>query len=137
MKTEVGTITAIKDNNLVEVKVGRHSDCMSCGACPGAENITITAVNTLHATVGQKVEFEVRDANIVIGAFICFIMPLLAALVGALAGRFAAFSWGYDITQAEIIGGIAAFALGLVGVKLFDRSLSKAEHTKPKIIALV
>ena len=80
MKTEEGIVTAVKDDGLAEVKVGRHSDCIACGACPGAENITVTARNGVGAAVGQRVTFEVREVNIVVGAFVCFIMcPVVPA----------------------------------------------------------
>ena len=137
MKTEQGTVTAILQDNLAEVKVGRHSDCMACGACPGAENIVVTAINELHAKVGQRVEFEVREVNIVIGAFVCFIMPLIVAAIGVFVGRWVSTPLGFDIVQSEIVGGIAAFLIALVGVKLFDRSLSNKENAKPKIISIL
>lgn len=137
MKTEEGTITAIMDGGLAEVKVGRHSDCIACGACPGAEHITVTAINTLNAKVGQRVTFEVREVNVVIGAFVCFIMPLLVAAIGVFFGRWVSTPLGYDIVQSEIIGGITAFLLALVGVKLYDRSLTNKESAKPKIISIL
>ena len=137
MKLEQGTITAILGDGLAEVKVGRHSDCMACGACPGAENIVVTAINTVNAEVGQRVEFEVREVNIVIGAFVCFIMPLIVAAIGVFIGRWVSTPMGYDIVQSEIIGGIVAFLIALVGVKLFDRSLSSKENSKPKIVSII
>ena len=85
MKIEEGTILSIEEDGLAEVKVGRHSDCMACGACPGAEHIVVKALNPIGAEVGQHVKFEVREVNIVIGAFVCFIMPLIVAGLGAVA----------------------------------------------------
>lgn len=137
MKTEEGTVTAIDSNGVAEVKVGRHSDCIACGACPGAENITVKAINTLGAKVGDRVSFEVREVNIVIGAFVCFIMPLIIAAIGVFIGRWVSTPMGYDIVQSEIIGGIVAFLIALIGVKLFDRSLTNKEHSKPKIISIL
>ena len=57
MKTEEGTITSIDESGIAEVKVGRHSDCIACGACPGAENIIVKATNPIHAKVGDLVTF--------------------------------------------------------------------------------
>ena len=129
MKIEEGTIISIKEKGTAEIKVGRHSDCIACGACEGAENIVVTAVD-------QHVKFEFRDVNIVIGAFICFVMPLLVCAAGAFAGHFLALAQGFDTVQTAVIGGIIGFLIGAVGVKLFDRSLSKAENSKPKIIEI-
>ena len=71
-----------------------------------------------------------------IGAFICFVMPLLVCAAGAFAGHFLALSQGFDTVQTAVIGGVIGFMIGAVGVKLFDRSLSKEESSKPKIIEI-
>ena len=86
------------------------------------------------AQVGQHVKFEVREVNIVIGAFVCFIMPLLVAAAGALLGHWLGIAQAMDATQTAIAGGIIGFLLGAVGVKLFDRSLTNDDNAKPKII---
>ena len=134
MKIEEGTILSIEEDGLAEVKVGRHSDYMACGACPGAEHIVVKALNPIGAEVGQHVKFEVREVNIVIGAFVCFIMPLIVAGLGAVAGHWIGLSQGMDAMQAAIVGGIVGFLIGVVGVKLFDRSLTNDINAKPKII---
>ena len=136
MKIEEGTIIAIKEAGSAEIKVGRHSDCIACGACDGADNIVVTADDPLGVKVGQHVRCEFRDGNIVIGAFICFVMPLLVCAAGAFAGHFLALSQGCDTGQTAVIGGVIGFMIGAVGVKLFDRSLSKEESSKPKIIEI-
>lgn len=136
MKIIEGTIIAINEKGTAEIKVGRHSDCIACGACEGAENITLTAIDPLGVKVGQHVKFQFRDVNIVIGAFICFVMPLLICAAFAIAGHFIALSQGFDPVQSAIIGGVLGFLLGAVGVKLFDRSLSKEENSKPKIVEI-
>ncbi|MCI1247729.1 MAG: SoxR reducing system RseC family protein [Megasphaera sp.] len=133
MKTEEGTILSIGEDGLAEIKVGRHSDCIACGACAGSENIVIKALNPIGAKVGQHVKFEVREVNIVIGAFVCFVMPLLVAAAGAFAGYWYSTIQNVDYVQYASIGGIAGFLLGAVGVKLFDRSLTNDVNAKPKV----
>lgn len=133
MTTEEGTVVSILDNGEAEVKVGRHSDCIACGACPGAEHIVVKALNPVGAKVGQHVRFQMREINIVIGAFVCFIMPLLICAAGAIGGHYFALSHSYDPTQTAIIGGIIGFLVGVIGVKLFDRSLTHDVKAKPKI----
>lgn len=133
MKIEEGTVVSVLENGEAEVKVGRHSDCIACGACPGAEHIVVKALNPVGAKVGQHVRFEMREINIVIGAFVCFIMPLLICAAGAIGAHYLAVAQGYDTTQTSIIGGIIGFAVGVIGVKLFDRSLTNDVKAKPKI----
>ena len=136
MKVEEGTIISLLDNGLAEIKVGRHSDCIACGACDGANDIVVKALNPVGAKVGQHVSFELRETNIVVGAFVCFIMPLLVAVIGAFLGDLAGQNGSVDTVQAEIVGGIAGFCVGLIGVKLFDRSLSNDDKVKPKVIQI-
>ena len=88
MKVEEGTVVSVFADGSAEVKVGRHSDCIACGACEGAKDIVVTAVNKVNAKEGQHVKFEFHDTNIVVGAFICFVMPLLLAAAGAIIGYF-------------------------------------------------
>ena len=60
MKIEEGTVVGLNKDGLVDVKVGRHSDCIACGACDGAQDIVIQALNPVGANVGQHVKFETR-----------------------------------------------------------------------------
>ena len=41
MKVEEGTVVSVFADGSAEVKVGRHSDCIACGACEGAKDIVI------------------------------------------------------------------------------------------------
>ena len=137
MKVEEGTVVSVFADGSAEVKVGRHSDCIACGACEGAKDIVVTAVNKVNAKEGQHVKFEFHDTNIVVGAFICFVMPRLLAAAGAIIGYFVSGSFGTDAVRSEVVGAIVAFCIGLGGVKYFDRSLSKSEKSKPKVIEII
>ena len=137
MKVEEGTVVSVFADGSAEVKVGRHSDCIACGACEGAKDIVVTAVNKVNAKEGQHVKFEFHDTNIVVGAFICFVMPLLLAAAGAIIGYFVSGSFGTDAVRSEVVGAIVAFCIELGGVKYFDRSLSKSEKSKPKVIEII
>ena len=100
-------------------------------------NIVVKATNPVGAKVGQHVKVEVRDVNIVIGAFVCFVMPLLIAAAGAFAGYFYGTSSGIDYTHYAIGGGIVGFLIGAVCVKLFDRSLTHDINAKPKVVEIM
>ena len=43
MKIEEGTIISIKEKGTAEIKVGRHSDCIACGAC--AEECPVSCIS--------------------------------------------------------------------------------------------
>lgn len=121
---------------LAKVKTSRHNNCDSCGACPGNSAIVLEAQNPLHAQTGQKVELEIRDANMLQAAFIVFILPLIAACVGAWAGRYAAVSWGYETLGLTITGGALAFGLAIAYVKYFDKAAGANTSNQPVIIRI-
>ena len=136
MKTEQGLVIEVIDN-IVNIKVGRHSDCSNCGACPGSDSVIISANNKIGAKVGDKVTFEMREDNVLKGAFIVFVLPLIIAFIGVLLGGFIGKYMGFNINVSQVIGGIAAFLLSMIFVKLFDRAATISEKSKPEIISIL
>jgi Positive regulator of sigma E activity len=136
MKTEQGIVIEVK-NNEAHIKVGRHSDCSSCGACAGSDSIIISANNKIGAKVGERVEFEVKEVNVLRGAFVVFVLPLIAAFIGALLGGGIGSYFGGNIHTFQIAGGIIAFLLSMVLVKLFDKAATTSEKSKPEIIRIL
>jgi len=136
MKTEQGLVIEVSDN-IARIKVGRHSDCSNCGACPGNDSVIISANNKIGAKVGDKVTFEMKEVNILKGAFIVFILPLIVAFIGVLLGGLIGKYIGSNINVSQIIGGITAFLLSMIFVKLFDRAATISEKSKPAIISIL
>ncbi len=135
MKVEEGTVVSVFADGSAEVKVGRHSDCIACGACEGAKDIVVTAVNKVNAKEGQHVKFEFHDTNIVVGAFICFVMPLLLAAAGAIIGYFVSGSFGTDAVRSEVVGSIL-IALCQKAKSLSRRLLKLLKGKKKSILSL-
>ena len=136
MKTEQGLVIEVIDN-IANIKVGRHSDCSNCGACPGSDSVIISANNKIGAKVGDKVTFEMREDNVLKGAFIVFVLPLIIAFIGVLLGGFIGKYMKFNINVSQIIGGITAFLLSMIFVKLFDRAATTSEKSKPEIISIL
>lgn len=136
MKIEQGLVLETT-GGFAEVKVGRHSDCTSCGACPGSNHVIVTANNKVGAKAGQRVEIEVKEVNVLTGAFTVFVCPLLAAVVGVFLGRMAAFEGFGAVMTLQVVGGIAGFLLSLILVKRFDRFAAGSEKSKPDIVRIL
>jgi len=136
MKTEQGLVIEVIDD-VAKIRVGRHSDCTNCGACPGSDIVIISANNKLGAKVGQRVDFEVKEVNVLIGAFTVFVLPLITAFVGVLLGRLIGKYIGSNINVFQIAGGIIAFLLSMIVVKLFDKSATGSEKSQPTIISIL
>jgi len=136
MKTEQGLVIEVNDN-IAKVKVGRHSDCSNCGACPGDNSMIIDANNKIGAKIGQRVTFEMKETNVLSGAFIVFVMPIIVAFIGVICGRFIANYIGANINAFQIVGGIIAFLLSLIFIKMFDKAATISEESKPVIIRIL
>lgn len=136
MKIEEGSVIMVHENGLAEVKVGRHSDCIACGACPGSDNIVVMVVDPIGVKVGQQVKFEMREMNVIMGAFVCFILPLLLIGLGAIGGYYYGLSTGVEEVHFAVFGGIVGLVIGVVLMKWFDRTFRTDDTIKPKIIEI-
>jgi sigma-E factor negative regulatory protein RseC len=136
LKKEEGYILETNDRT-AKVRLGRHSDCIACGACPSAKNIVVEAQNPLQARAGQKVVLGVQEKNVIQAAFMVFIMPLLAAAVGAWCGAGIADVWGVEPVHGAIFGAFVLLGVAWAGMKSYDRQMAKRHDRKPVIVAIV
>ena len=136
MKTEQGLVIEVIDN-MAKVKVGRHNDCSNCGACPGNESVVIIANDKVGVKVGDRVIFEVKEVNVLKGAFVVFILPLIAAFIGVILGGFIGNYNSFNVNISEIIGGVITFLFSMILVKLFDRASTGSEKQQPEIIRIL
>lgn len=133
MEEQVGIVLGVQGNT-AEVRASRHSHCESCGACPGAEAMTLIAWNTPEAKAGQKVVFIVHEVSMIKAAFVTFALPILTTLAGVGAGYWLS----QDITsQAVWIGGFLGAALGIAYIRYFDRKLHNGKGSMPEIIRII
>lgn len=135
MKTEEGLVIEVV-GNLAKVKAGKHNDCKNCGACPGNDSAIITVKNDLVAKPGQRVNFQVKESNEIKGAFIIFVLPLLAASVGVILGNVFGRLASINTDAGMLIGGVAAFLSAVVFIKFFDKSVARKERSLPTIISI-
>lgn len=133
---EIGIVLEV-EGKMAKVKAARHGDCENCGSCPGDMAIVMDVQNPLSAKPGQKVAFEIPQANMLQAAFMVYIMPLLAAGIGAVIGGVVATQFGWPVVPWQIGGGIAVFVLSLFLVKLYDRAVKKNSKMLPVITKIL
>jgi len=73
-----------------------------------------------------------KSPNILLGAFMMFIFPLIAIFLGALLGACIGEAVNGSVLVFQIVGGIIGLVLAGIGIKLFDRS-SKMHGKTEKI----
>ena len=135
MRSEEGTIVEVV-GEMARIKVGRHSECQSCGACPGNDSAIIDVRNPVGAAPGQRVIFESEETNALKGAFVVFVLPIAALLAGALIGGLLGEISGRT-PLGGVVGGLLAFALACLFVKFFDRAASKDERSLARIVRVI
>ncbi|WP_033170463.1 SoxR reducing system RseC family protein [Selenomonas sp. ND2010] len=136
MKQEEGLIVKVQDGMAI-IKVGRHADCSACGACPSSRHVMVEAVNRIGAKPGQRVRFAMQESQVLTGAFVVFVLPLLAAAVGAVLGWQLAIGVGGEFAFWTKFGAGFFFVLSLVAIKLFDRQVAKKQRMKPVILEIL
>lgn len=136
MKTEEGVVIK-NDGNLSEVRMGKHSDCKDCGACPGNDSAIITADNRVGAKLGQRVSVELQESNTLKGAFMIFILPLIFVFIGAIAGKELGALLGVNELISECIGGAAFLIIVVFLIKLFDNFVGKKDKSIPAIVKII
>ena len=93
-------------------------DCHKCAGCGAAkQTVRFEAKNAIGAVPGDMVVVESDTASVLKGAALLYVLPLLTFLTGYIAGENL---WGRGI-----LVGIAAFVVGILPIKLYDRHLAK------------
>lgn len=76
--------------NIATIRVKRDSACGdNCGNCNGCNSIVLVeALNKINAKVGDKVEIELDSRTVINTAFIVYIIPIIALIIGYITGSY-------------------------------------------------
>jgi len=135
-REETGIVIATSENK-AKVKASRHGDCENCGVCPGDNAMVVEVQNPIDASVGQRVAFEIQEANMLLAAFVVYILPLLALLAGAILGGILGNNLNQNILVYQIGGGILFFAVAVIYMKRYDRAVKKNDLLLPVITKIL
>ncbi|MDD3307533.1 MAG: SoxR reducing system RseC family protein [Acetobacterium sp.] len=135
-REETGIVIEISESK-AKVKASRHGDCENCGVCPGDNAMVLEVQNPIGAKVGQRVAFEIQEANMLLAAFVVYILPLLALLAGAISGGVLGNNLGQNVLVCQIGGGIFFFAIAVVYMKRYDRAVKKNDNLLPVITKIL
>lgn len=137
MRMGEGIIEEIKENGLAKIKVSSDSLYVACSACVAAEHVFVTAYNPIGAVEGQTVRYEVEDHHLAKSAFVCFIEPLIAAIVLGFITYEAGVVAGYDSFYFGAIGAVIGLLISVGIVKKYDRALGKITDTRANIVSVI
>lgn len=133
MIAQQGQVVAITGDHAV-VRIGGTSGCAACDAGKGCgagvfgrllrnRQVTVEVPNRIGAGVGQAVELGISEQRFLALVLRLYALPLLAGLLGAMAGFEVAIRLGFDGFAADA-GTLAAGLLAAGGtLSLSRRSL--------------
>lgn len=102
-------------------------DCHQCSGCGAAkETLVLTAQNPIGAQPGQVVTVRSESGPVLLDAAVLYMMPLALFFAGYLALELL---WGRGG-----LGGCAAFVLGILLARLYDRRVAAKRNTVYTII---
>ncbi|BCZ45977.1 hypothetical protein psyc5s11_20440 [Clostridium gelidum] len=73
-----------------------------------------------------------ESTNMLMAAFMIFIFPIICIFLGVFIGGYIGKSIEASIEISQILGGVVAFALSMIIIKLFDK-YSKIDENTVKI----
>jgi sigma-E factor negative regulatory protein RseC len=125
MALETGTVIKIS-GNMAQVQLERKSACTGCKACilGNSGYMLASAINTLGAKEGDRIQIEYKRPNQVRSGFILYILPLLAFVPGYLIGARAGVP--YSQATADAIG----FVAGIIGIAIAFTAIFFAQRFK-------
>lgn len=133
-----GRVVDIK-GDIAVVMVRRHDVCGKCGGCGAAlagsgENY-VEAKNPLNAAVGHKVKISIDTAHVLKAAFVVYIVPVFALLLGIWAGQRLDDLYGIPV-RLDIILGVLLLASSYLIVRGYDKKVGagKVSASVVKII---
>ena len=71
-----------------------------------------------------------KNNNMLVAAFMFFMFPIIVTFLGVFVGGYIGEFMGGSIEISQIIGGIVAFVLSVVIIKLFDKFIKVDENAK-------
>lgn len=121
------------DNGTAEVLHIRESacsgDCHKCSGCGAAkEAVVFTAQNPIGAETGDVVKVTSETAPVLKAAVVLYVVPLVLFFLGVALGSL--------VGSMEYLLGGALFALGLVGVVVYDRKVMEKTNITYTIVSI-
>lgn len=109
----------------------------ACRSCLTASKMESRVANPVNARTGDMVKIRLRTSELLKGAFIFYLMPVLLLLCGAFAGVGLAQAMGWNETAAAVSVGGAGLAAGVVLAVMLDRTRYVRRRMMPTITAVV
>lgn len=139
---QTGTVIETINGNKAKVHMKKHSACGDCGACQhGKENmeLNIVAMNEIGAKPGDFVEVNMETQNVMGAAFIIYVIPLLALVLGIGVGSYVLNTIGVQ-ENVEVYAAGIGFLLTVIAylmIKRFEGTFNKDKKYVPVVTRIL
>lgn len=141
-----GQVVELKADDKAIVKVRPNLTCENCGRCGGFfgdpeknQERMVEVLNPIGASKGQLVRLEARAREVLLAAFMMYLLPLIALLIGLFAGRGVAMNLGLagNADMWGMITGLVLMVLMFMLLRRQERQLAKGKRFKASIVEVV
>ena len=136
-----GYVIEIVDKNTAKLRMQKHSACASCGKCKDlsseSKEILVEVDNTIGAKIGDYVEVNMENINVLKATALAYLVPLAFLLGGTATSYFVLYSLtGIEEIIIELISGSIGVFLMLVAYILLKKN-DKKFHESRKFIPII
>jgi len=123
-----------KKGGIAVIAFDRLATCEKCNGCFGGASTQIEL--EIDADIGDAVDIEMPDGRILSASAIAYLIPLALLLIGLLGGSalHGPLSLPLDVNLFSGIAGLLLLALGLVILRVIDRTLSSKHPWQPRVL---
>ena len=122
-----GYVIEIVDKNTAKLRMQKHSACASCGKCKDlsseSKEILVEVDNTIGAKIGDYVEVNMENINVLKATALAYLVPLAFLLIGTATSYFVLYSLtGIEEIIIELISGSKGVFLMLVAYIILKKN---------------
>lgn len=136
-----GYIIEIVDEKTARLKMQRHSACASCGKCQTlsseTKDILVEVDNTIGAKIGDHVEVNMDNMNVLKATALAYIVPLVFLMLGTIGSYFVLDKLiEVQGIGVEIISGLIGIAMMLISYVILRINDNKFRESR-KFIPII
>lgn len=138
---ETGLVIKV-DGQKAYVAVERKSACEACPASsickPSDEDSIVEAINEARAQIGDRVVVSMKAFSYLKGSMIVYGIPALCLILGAILGKELLGTFiSLDPELLSAIGGLGAFGISFVVIKLLSKRIERKTEYIPVIEKII
>lgn len=137
-----GYVIDIIDKKTAKLKMQRHSACSYCGKCKTlsseTKEILVEVDNTIGAKIGDYVEVNMDNINVLKATALAYIVPLAFLMLGTI-GSYFVLDKTIEVQgiSVEITSGIIGILMMLISYAILKRNDNKLRESRKFIPTII